>query len=262
MLDDFLVRAVLGGIGVAAMAGPLGTFVVWRRMAYFGEALANSALLGIVFGIVLHLDVMLGVVLFALLMALLLALLERQRTLPVDSALSILAHGALAVGLIVLGMVETVRVDLMGYLFGDVLAVSRGDLGLIAVMLAIVLAVLVRYWRPLLSLSVDADIAAVEGVPVARMRLLLTLLVAAVIAAGMKVVGILLIISLLVIPAATARRLAATPERMAMVATLVGIVAVIAGLAASWQLDWPAGPAVVAVAVTLFAAAQLVPQER
>jgi zinc transport system permease protein len=259
MLDDFLVRALLAGLGVALVAGPLGAFVVWRRMAYYGEALANSALLGIVLGLILRIDIVLGVLAFCGLLALALGLLERQRLLPLDTALGILAHGALALGLLALATMERVRVDLMAYLFGDVLAVSRGDLALILGLLVLVLAGLALFWRPLLSLTVHADLAAVEGVPVARLRLLLNLMIAAAIAAGMKIVGMLLIVSLLIVPAAAARRLAATPEQMAGLAALIGAVSVAAGLALSLGLDLPAGPAMVAAAVAIFAAVQLVP---
>jgi zinc transport system permease protein len=259
MLDDFLVRALVAGVGVALAAGPLGAFVVWRRMAYLGEALANSALLGIVLGLLLRIDILVGVLAFCGLLALALGLLERQRLLPLDTALGILAHGALAFGLLALATMEQVRVDLMSYLFGDVLAVSRGDLALILGLLTVAIGSLVWLWRPLLSLTVHAELAAVEGVPVARLRLVLNLLLAAVIAAGMKIVGMLLIISLLVIPAAAARRLAATPEAMAGLAALIGAVSVAGGLGLSLRLDVPTGPAMVAMAVAIFAALQLVP---
>ena len=254
IVDEFLLRALLGGLGVALAAGPLGAFVVWRRMAYFGEALANAALLGAVLAVLLDVDMLIGVLALSLLLACLLTGLEYAGRLPIDTLLGILAHGALAVGLLVLALMDRLRVDLMGYLFGDVLAVSRADLALIAVAAAVVLAAVVAWWRPLLSATVHADLAAVEGVPVARMRLTLSLLLATIIGVGMKVVGILLVVSLLVIPAAAARRLAGTPETMAVLASLLGCLAVAAGLWLSLSVDVPAGPAIVAAAVAIFAA--------
>jgi zinc transport system permease protein len=173
--------------------------------------------------------------------------------------LGILAHGALAAGLLALSLIERVRVDLMSYLFGDILAVSRTDLLLILALLLVVGAALVAFWRPLLSMTAHADLAAVEGVKVDALRPLLTLLVAAIIAVGMKVVGVLLIISLLVVPAAAARRLSVTPEQMAAFAALIGSVSVAAGLGLSLEIDVPTGPAIVAAAVALFAMVQLVP---
>ena len=253
IVDEFLLRALLGGLGVALAAGPLGAFVVWRRMAYFGEALANAALLGAVLAVLLDIDMLVGVLALSLLLACLLTGLEYAGRLPIDTLLGILAHGALAVGLLVLALMDRLRVDLMGYLFGDVLAVSRADLALIAAAAATVLVTVVVRWRPLLSATVHADLAAVEGVPVARMRLTLSLLLAGIIGIGMKVVGILLVVSLLVIPAAAARRLAGTPEAMAALASGIGCLAVAAGLWMSLTLDLPAGPAIVAAAVAIFA---------
>jgi zinc transport system permease protein len=261
MLDDFVVRALLGGLGVALAAGPLGAFVVWRRMAYFGEAIANAGLLGIAFALLLDISMLAGVLAFCVALAFLLGAIERQRLLPLDTALSILAHGALALGLLLLSVMPTVRVDLMSYLFGDILAVSRTDLALIGTVLVVVWGVLASAWRPLLSLTVHPDLAAVEGVPVRQLQLLLTLLVAGVVAVGMKVVkvvGILLIVSLLVVPAAAARRLAVTPEQMALIAALIGSGSIVGGLGMSLRLDVATGPAVVAVAIAVFALLHLV----
>jgi zinc transport system permease protein len=253
MLDDFIVRAALAGIGVALIAGPLGSFVVWRRMAMFGEALANAALLGVVLAALLHLHQLVGVAAFTGLLALVLLALERQRLLPLDTLLSMLAHGALAVGLLTLSWMDRIRIDLMSFLFGDVLATTRADLGLILAMLVVIGAGLAFLWRPLLSATVHAELAAVEGVRVEGARFTFTLMLAGLIAVGMKVVGMLLIVSLLVVPAATARQLARTPEQMAVFASLLGALAVGAGMLASLELDLPAGPAMVAGAVALFA---------
>lgn len=257
MLDDFIVRAALAGMGVAAAAGPLGSFVIWRRMAIFGEALANSMLLGIVLATLLEVQMLAGVLAFALLIAVVMLGLERQRALPLDTLLSLMAHTALAVGLLALSWMDQIRIDLMSYLFGDVLATSRADLAVIALMLAAVAVALVPLWRPLLSATVQPELAAVEGVDVAKSRFAFTLLLAGLIAVGMKVVGLLLIVSLLIIPAATSRQVARTPEQMAVGASLVGIVAVGAGLMASLHLDLPAGPAIVAAAAVMFLVASL-----
>ncbi len=259
MLDDFLLRSLVGGMAIAAAAGPLGAFVVWRRMAFLGEALANAALLGVVLGVLLRVSTLPVVVLVVVLLALVLTALERRRILPVDTLLAILSHGALATGLVLLAFLDRFRVDLMSYLFGDILAVSTGDLTLILAVLAGVTLSLGTFWRSFLAITVDAEIAAVEGVPVDRCRLLLTLLLAAVIAVGMKLVGILLVVSLLIVPAAAARRLAASPAQMALLAAIAGMICVVGGLLLSLRLDLPAGPAIVVVAVALFATAQLVP---
>ena len=253
MLDDFLLRAFLGGLGVALVAGPLGCFIVWRRMAYFGASLAHSALLGVALGFLLGIDPTLGIAAASILLALLLVLLQQQRTLPADTLLGILAHAGLALGLVVLSFFGSLRVDLMGYLFGDILAVSRADLlwiyggGLLA------LGVLAVIWRPLLTATLHEELARAEGLPVLQLRLALMLTIAIVIAIAMKIVGILLIISMLIIPAATARCFARTPEQMAVFAALTGTAAVALGLWSSLEADTPAGPSIVVAATLLFA---------
>ncbi|MCC8987150.1 MAG: metal ABC transporter permease [Candidatus Contendobacter sp.] len=258
-MDDFLLRALAGGLGVALAAGPLGTFVVWRRMAYFGDALAHSALLGVVLGVVLDIDPQLGVIATCLLLALALALLQRQRRLATDTLLGIFAHAALSLGLVALAFLETVRVDLVAYLFGDILAISTNDLYWIWGGNLLALAALTLIWRPLLAATVHEELALVEGAPVFLARLAFILLIAIVVAVAMKVVGILLITSLLIIPAAAARRFARSPEGMAALAGVLGCAAIGAGLWASLRWDTPAGPSVVVAATALFALGQLIP---
>jgi zinc transport system permease protein len=252
MLDDFLVRAVVGGIGVAAIAGALGCFVVWRRMAYFGNALAHSALLGVGAGALLAVDLTVSTVAICLLLAASLVLLELRRSLATDTILGILAHASLALGLIVLSFIETMRVDLLAYLFGDVLAVTRTDLAWIWGGGALVLGALFAMWSWLLRVTLDEELATAEGVPTRAVRLAFMLLMALAVAIGMKIVGILLIVALLVIPPAAARQLARTPEQMAGLAVLAGIVAVLAGIGASLVWDTPAGPSIVVAATAVF----------
>jgi zinc transport system permease protein len=253
-MDAFVLRALAAGVGIALVAGPLGAFVVWRRLAIFGEALAHSALLGVVLAHLLDVDPTLGLVAFAALLAAALWALEEQRLLPPDTILSTLAHGALAAGLVLLSLLDGLRIDLFAYLFGDILAVSATDLGVLLVLILLVAVTLARHWRGLVSLTVDPDLARVEGVAVRRLRLLLDLLIAAAIAVGMKLVGLVLVVSLLVVPAAAARPWARTPFAMASIAALSGAVSTLCGLAASLLVDLPTGPAIVLVAVLGFLA--------
>jgi zinc transport system permease protein len=252
MLDDFLVRAILGGVGVATIAGPLGCFVVWRRMAYFGNALAHSALLGVGLGALLALDLTLTTVAVCLALALLLVLLDQRRGLATDTILGILAHAALALGLVLLSFMETLRVDLMAYLFGDVLAVTRRDLVWIWGGGALVLGTLGVLWSWLLRVTLDEELASAEGVPARPVRLAFMLLIALAVAIGMKIVGILLVVALLVIPPAAARQFARTPEQMAGLAALTGALAVLGGIGGSLVWDTPAGPSIVVAATVLF----------
>lgn len=254
MLDDFFVRALLAGIGVAIVAGPLGCFVVWRRMAYYGDTMAHSALLGVALALLLEISLTAGVFAVALAVSAALVLLQRRQALSTDALLGILSHSALALGLVIVAFMTWVRVDLMGYLFGDILAVSRLDVGLVWAGAAVVLALLALIWRPMLAGTVSAEIAEAEGLRPERARTVFMILMALAIALAMKVVGVLLITSMLIIPAATARGFSATPERMALLAGLFGIAAVVGGLYASLAFDTPSGPSIVVAALVLFAA--------
>jgi len=251
-MADFLLNALLAGLALALVAGPLGSFVVWRRMAYFGDTLSHAALLGVAVGLLLDVSPTLTVIAGCLLLAVLLVLLQQRQALASDTLLGILAPSTLSLGLVALSFMRDVRIDLMSYLFGDLLAVGPGDLAWILGGSALVLLLLVPLWRPLLSITVHEELAQVEGLPVAGIRLALMLLIALVIAVAMKIVGVLLITSLLIIPAAAAQRHARTPEQMAIGASLLGMLAVCAGLALSWFQDTPAGPSIVVCAATLF----------
>ncbi|WP_432697104.1 zinc ABC transporter permease subunit ZnuB [Marinobacterium sp. YM272] len=251
-MADFLLLALVGGAGIAAVAGPLGAFVVWRRMAYFGDTLAHSALLGVALGLLFEINLNLAVVACCVLLSLILVALQRQHLVATDTLLGIMAHSSLSLGLVAVSLLDNVRIDLMQYLFGDLLAIAPADLVWIYGGGVLVLIMLWRLWDQLLAITINEELAQVEGVNTLRVKLALMLLIATVIAVAMKLVGILLITSLLIIPAAAARRIADTPEKMALFASLLGMVAVLAGLTASWFLDTPAGPSVVVAALAEF----------
>ena len=258
-MPEFLLYALLAGLALALVAGPLGAFVVWRRMAYFGDTLSHSALFGVAIGLLLDVQPALAVVVSSLLLALLLVTFQQRQPLASDTVLGILAHSTLSLGLVSLSFMDSVRVDLMGYLFGDLLSVTGSDLiGILAGSMLVLLGLL-WLWRPLLAMTVDEELARVEGVPVAGLHLALMLLMALVIGVAMKIVGVLLITSLLIIPAATAQRHARSPEHMVIVATLLGMAAVCTGLAMSWHLDTPAGPSIVVCAAAWFVCSLLWP---
>jgi zinc transport system permease protein len=258
-MNEFALRAAATGALLALVAGPLGCFVVWRRMAYFGEALAHSALLGAALGLLLGLKTDLAMLGVCVALAALLPLMERQRLLAQDTLIGILAQGALALGVVLIGYQQGPRVDLYAYLFGDILAVRSADLLWMAPGALLVLAVLTRLWRSLLSIAVDEDLAHVEGVNVQAVRMAFMLIIAVVVAAAAKLVGVLLVTAMLIIPAATARRFSRTPERMAQYAVGFGLAAVLGGVAASFQWDTPTGPSIVLAAVALFGLSHSMP---
>jgi len=257
MLDDFLIRATLAGVGVALAAGPLGCFVVWRRMAYFGDATAHAAILGVALALATDLPIGAGTLIVALAMAVTVSTLA-ARGWAMDTTLGVLAHSALALGLVAVSLIPAVRVDLSAYLFGDILAVTRRDLMFIWGGAGLVLALLVWRWSALLTTTLSEDLAFASGLNPGRERLILTLALALTVAVALKVVGALLIAALLIIPAAAARSLARSPESMAALATAIGAGATLGGLALSLNLDTPAGPSIVAVAAAIFAILALV----
>ena len=252
MLEDFLFRALLGGIGVAIVAGPVGCFIIWRRLAYFGDTLSHSALLGVAMALLLELNITLSVFFISLVVSLLLLLLQKRASLSSDALLGLLAHATLAVGLVVLAFMTWVRVDLMGFLFGDILAVTTRDLAIIWFGGVAVLASLSLIWRRLFAATVNYELAKAEGAKPDVTNIIFMILVAAVIAVSMKLVGVLLITALLIIPAATARRFSRSPEHMAFIAAAFGAISVFVGLNGSLQWDTPAGPSIVVAALAGF----------
>ena len=259
MMDAFLLRALVAGLGVAVVAAPLGSFIVWRRMAYFGDALSHAALLGVALGFAAGVSATLGILGVCLAFALFLTALAKQRRLAQDTLLGIMAHSTLSLGLVVLALMQTLQVDILSYLFGDILAVTNRDLVWILGGGAVMLGLLAYIWRPLLAITVHEDLARVEGVAVDRVKLIFMLMIAFVIAMAMKIVGVVLITSLLIIPAATARRFARNPEGMALGALVAGCLSVLMGLGLSLWHDVPTGPTIVVSAAILFLISLAVP---
>ena len=259
-MDDFIINALLAGIGLALLAGSLGCVVVWRRMAYFGDTLAHSALLGVALAVSFEVLPIIGVAVIGAVLASLLFWLERKQELSTDTLLGIMSHSALALGLIVLSYAQNqgANVDLMAYLFGDILAVSRDELIWIYAGVVLVLSLFVYLWRDLLSISVHEELARTDGVSVNRTRFMFMLLLALTIAVAIKVVGVLLITALLIIPAASARLYSTTPFQMVVVSMLFAVLSVLLGLASSLYWDAPAAPSIVLAASMVFFTSNLV----
>lgn len=251
MLDDFMTRAFLAGLGLALVSAPLGCFVVWRRMAYFGDATAHAAMLGVALSLATQTDVFFGALIFAIIMAWATTQLSGQNY-AMDTLLGVFAHSFLAVGLVIVSFLSGVRIDLMAYLFGDILAVSQYDLAVI--WLGVILVLLLMYWRwsALLISTLNEEIAYASGLNPKRDKIILTLSLAITVAVAIKVVGVLLIIAMLIIPAASARIFARTPESMAIIAAIIGCLSAFGGLEAAYIFDTPAGPTIVCIAAISF----------
>lgn len=252
--DSFILYALAAGIALALVVGPLGSVVVWRRMAYFGDTLAHAALLGVALAIAAEQLPIFGVGVIGVSIAVVLFWLEKQRDLSTDTLLGILSHSALALGLIVLSMIQAqgFNINLMSYLFGDLLAVDQSDLILMYGSVAVILLVFSQILSPLISISVNEELARVDGIAVEKVRFIFMILLSMVIAVALKVVGILLITALLIIPAATARIYSKSPKQMVLLSVFIAIAAVFLGLYLSLGWDFPTGPAIVVSASLLF----------
>lgn len=255
MLDDFMIRAALAGVGLALACAPLGCFVVWRRMAYYGDATAHAALLGVALSLALDLPLAPATLAVALAMATAISALSHRQA--VDTMLGVLAHSALAVGLVAVSFLQGVRSDLSAWLFGDLLAVTRGDLAVIGAGAGAVVALIGWRWSRLLLSTLSPEMAAADGISPRVEQWVLNIALALVVAVGIRIVGALLISAMLILPAAAARPLSRSPEAMAATTAVIGVLASLGGLAGAWHLDTPTGPTIVCAAAMLFAAATL-----
>ena len=252
MFDDFIIRAFVAGIGLALITGPLGCFIIWRRLSYFGDTIAHSALLGVVIAYAMNFNLIIAVFAVSCFVALSLLFLQKRTNLPDDALLGLLAHSVLAIGLVLLGILSFIRIDLMGLLFGDILSVNITDVLFVWVGGSIVLIVLIIIWRPLFAATVNLELAKAEGLNADLANAIFTILIASVIAISIKIVGILLITGLLIIPAAASRNLSSTPIQMAIISSVIGLVSVVLGLQTSMIWNSPTGPTILTIALGVF----------
>jgi len=252
MLDDFFIRALIAGIGIALVTGPLGCFVVWRRLSYFGDTLAHSALLGVTMAYSLEFNIAVSIFFISSIIALILIQLQKKTNLPSDALLGLLAHSSLAIGLVVIGFLSFIRFDIMGLLFGDILAVNKQDLLTIWIGGALILLVLKIIWKPLFASTVNYELAEAEGLNPDRAKAIFTILLAAIIAISIKLVGVLLITGMLIIPTAMSRNLSDNPKKMVLFSIIGGMMSVLIGLFSSLEFNTPSGPSIIAAALLLF----------
>ena len=252
MFDDFIVRAFAAGIGLALVTGPLGCFIVWRRLSYFGDTIAHSALLGVTIAYAMNFNLIIAVFVVSCLLAISLLFLQRKTSLPDDALLGLLAHSVLAIGLVLLGILSFIRIDLMGLLFGDILSVNFTDVLFVWIGGGVVLTILILIWRPLFAGTVNLELAKAEGLNPDLATTIFTLLIASVIAISIKIVGILLITGLLIIPAAASRNLSSTPIQMAIISSIIGVCSVVIGLQTSMIWNTSTGPTILVITLGVF----------
>jgi zinc transport system permease protein len=260
MIDLFfntlVCKALLAGFGLALTTGPLGCFLVWRRMAFFGDALAHSSLLGIALGILLHIDMNIGIVAVCLLCATILAKTHSRQHLTADAWLGIISYSALALGFLALSKSGS-NADLESYLFGDILTLRLQDLYWIYGCSFLVGVFFLWKWRELLLLTLDEELAQTAGVSVGFVRAVFMVILAFTVAIALKAVGALLMPALLIMPAATAGRFARSPEQMAIIAVATAFLGISIGLTAAISFNTPSGATIVVSCLVLFLTSML-----
>ncbi len=252
MIDDFFIRALIAGVGIALVTGPLGCFVIWRRLSFFGDTLSHAALLGVTFSISFDINISLSVFIVSSMVALILIRLQKNTNLAGDALLGLLAHSSLAIGLVVLGFLSFIRFDIMGLLFGDILSVTLSDLLIIWIGGAVIILILSLIWKPLFASTVNYEIAEAEGLSPEKYNILFTILMAAIIAISIKMVGLLLITGMMIIPAAAARNLSNSPKQMVIISIIFGLLSVLIGLYASLEINTPSGPSIITTSLLFF----------
>ena len=252
ILDDFFVRALVAGIGIAIVAGPLGCFVIWRRLAYFGDTLAHSGLLGVTIGFILNIDLSFSVFVISGIIAIFLLVLQKKTKLAGDSLLGLLAHSSLAIGLVFIAILSSIRFDLMGLLLGDILSVSINDILIIWFGGGLLLLILFFIWKSLFAATISYDLAKAEGMSPELSNYIFTILLAGIIAISIKMIGVLLITGLLLIPPAMSRNFSNSPKQMVIFSIIGGVISVIIGLFCSLQLNTPSGPSIIVASMILF----------
>ena len=252
MLDDFFIRALLAGIGIAIVTGPTGCFIIWRRLSFFGDTLSHSALLGVTLAVFFDINIAFSVFVISSVIAIMLLKLQKTTKLPGDALLGLLAHSSLAAGLVVIGFLSSIRFDVMGLLFGDILAVNQNDLLLIWIGGALILLILKLIWKPLFASTVNYELAEAEGLNPDRAKAIFTILMAGIIAISIKMVGLLLITGMLIIPAAMARNISTSPKTMVIYSILGGLLSVVLGLFTSLEFNTSSGPSIIAASLFLF----------
>jgi len=248
----FMQRALAAAVIVGVVSGALGFFVVLRRLAFMGVGISHSAIGGVALGLVLGIHPLASGAAFAVAVALGIAFASGRAGLDEDAVIGVFFSASMALAVVLFSLERGYRPDLFGYLFGNVLAISAGELWGLAAAAAAILLLLAATFREHLFIAFDEELARAYGSPVERMNALLLVLVAAAVVVGMRLVGVLLIEALLVIPAAVAALWARNFRGQLVLSVALAVGSGALGLAAAWALDVAAGGAIVLVAAACF----------
>ncbi|ACT57192.1 iron chelate uptake ABC transporter family permease subunit [Candidatus Liberibacter asiaticus] len=252
MYNEFFIRALFSGIGIVLSTGPLGCFIIWQRIAYFGDTIAHSALLGVALSLIFQLPLTICIFMIATLTSLVLLQIQKNEALSSDAILGVITHSTISLALVILSFMKWVNTDLTSFLFGDILAVNTTDILLIWGIGFLNIMILFKIWKPLLATTVNYELAKAEGMQPEKIKLIFIMITSLMISVSIKFIGITLITSLLILPTVTARRFSTSPENMAILATIIGILGIIIGLYGSLIFDTPSGPSIIITSLFLF----------
>jgi len=250
-MDEFIIYAILAGIAVAISLCPLGCIILWRRLPYLGDAIAHSAIFGIVLGLLFGINITLSIVLTSITFSLLLTMLRRK--LEHNITVVIFSYSFLALGLFLLPfVVSNAQIDIFSYLFGDILLVDDHEIYITTACAILVLIWIYFRWKKLLLMAINEDLAVVEGINPYRLDLEFMLITACVIGISIKIIGVLLMAAIIIIPAAAARNISRTPVQMLLFSVMFGILSILIGIGGSYWFDSPSGPSIVLASTLLF----------
>jgi zinc transport system permease protein len=248
---SFLIYAAVSGSCLCCLSGPLGALMVWQRLSYFSDTLAHTSLLGAACALSCGVNIYAGMAISTIAVA---YLLRAPSMLTADTKLALLSHSLFAIALLLMSLLaQKQQINIIHYLYGDILTVSSQQLINISITVLLLLIVLRRYWGSLIMLTLHRELAQAEGLAVQRLQTLYLLLLAISFTVLMPIFGALLLGALFILPQASARLFARTPEAMAWQGSAYGILAVNGGLALSYWLDWPSSPTIIVVASGIFA---------
>lgn len=243
-MENFIINAIIASVAIAVLTGPFGCFVVWKKISYFGDSLAHSVIFAVALSVTLNINLYLSLFLFSICYSSILVL--SQKNYSMDSLLGIFSHGFLSLGLVITSLMET-RIDLFALLFGDILAVSRIDIILLYCLALFSIIWFILKWKQLLMITINEDLAAVEGINSNLINFQFNFLLSLVICLSIQIVGIILVTSMLIIPPAIARYLSSNPKNMIIYSSFIAVASLLLGLINSMNFDIPTGPSIILV---------------
>ena len=251
-MDNFILLAIISGIGIAFITGLLGCFVVWKKMAYFGESLGHSAVLGIGIGLLLGIGDNIAVLLVIITFSLIVTYLQNKEAFSNDLILAVLAHGLLSIGIILISINPDPNFNLHSFLFGDILTVSLNEIFLIFLSAIFIYLIILTNWKALLITIISKDLAKSQNINNFKIELLFTFTMALAVAISIKIIGALLITSMLIIPSSCAKQLVNNPKNMVIISIIISILSILIGILCSYYFDIPSGPAIILTSFSAF----------